>query len=91
MADKERVYLAVDMGASSGRVVAGLYDGERIVLEEVHRFTNGGFLANDRLYWDVLALWGHLQDGLRKAAASYPGRVASVGIEIGRASCRERV
>jgi rhamnulokinase len=81
MAGKERVYLAVDMGASSGRVVAGLYDGERIVLEEVHRFTNGGFLAHDRLYWDVLALWGHLQDGLRKAAATYPGRVVSVGVD----------
>ncbi|MDP6059287.1 MAG: rhamnulokinase family protein [Pirellulaceae bacterium] len=81
MAGKEKVYLAVDIGASSGRVVAGLFDGRRLALQEVHRFTNGGFLANDRLYWDALALWGHLQDGLRKAAVTYPGRVASVGVD----------
>lgn len=81
MAGTEKVYLAVDMGASSGRVVAGLFDGQRINLEEVHRFPNGGVLANDHLYWDVLALWGHLEDGLRKAAVTYPGRVASVGVD----------
>ncbi len=81
MARTEKVYLAVDMGASSGRVVAGLFDGQRITLEEVHRFTNGGVPANDRLYWDALGLWNHLQDGLRQAAVAYPGRVASVGVD----------
>jgi len=81
MAGKEKVYLAVDMGASSGRVVAGLFDGERIALEEVHRFSNGGIAANGRLYWDALALWDHLQNGLRQAATMYPGRVASVGVD----------
>ncbi len=81
MAGAERVYLAVDMGASSGRVVAGLFDGQRIRLEDVHRFSNGGIAANGRLYWDALALWGHLQDGLRKAASTYADRVVSVGVD----------
>ncbi len=37
----ERVYIAIDLGASSGRLVAGKFDGQKIALEEVHRFDNG--------------------------------------------------
>ena len=36
-----RVYLAIDLGAESGRVMAGLWNGKTIRLEEVHRFPNG--------------------------------------------------
>ena len=50
----QQVYLAVDIGGSSGRVVAGEFDGRRIALEEVYRFENGGTAANDRMYWDML-------------------------------------
>ena len=42
MADSSKVFLAVDLGASSGRVVAGLFDGAKLALEEVYRFDNGG-------------------------------------------------
>ena len=42
MPDTSQVFLAVDLGASSGRVVAGLFDGTRLALEEVYRFDNGG-------------------------------------------------
>jgi len=62
-------------------VLAGLFDGSRLQLEEVHRFENGGILANDHLYWDVLGLWQRIGDGLRKAADTYGGRIASVGID----------
>ena len=43
------VFVAVDMGASSGRHVAGLFDGQRLALEEVHRFENGPVVAAGRL------------------------------------------
>ena len=42
MPDASQVFLAVDLGASSGRVVAGLFDGTQLSLEEVYRFDNGG-------------------------------------------------
>ena len=61
MAKGTQVYLAVDLGASSGRVVAGEFSGQRLKLEEVSRFENGGVLANDRLYWDLLQLSGDSQ------------------------------
>ena len=50
----EEVYLAVDLGASGGRVLAGLFDGRRLRLEEIHRFENGAIAAAGGLYWDVL-------------------------------------
>src|SRR5437016_4820265 len=77
----ERVYLAVDLGASGGRVVAGLLDGRRLRLEEVYRFDNGGVAVGPRLYWDVLNLWSQVQRGLRAGASAHGDRVRSVGVD----------
>src|ERR671914_795936 len=81
MAGPAKVLLAVDLGASSGRVVAALFDGQTIQLEEVFRFENGGATANDHLYWDVLRQWTNIQQGLRAAHVKYGDRVASVGVD----------
>ena len=79
--DKNRVYLAVDLGAESGRVVAGTFDGERVSLEEVHRFPNGPVNVMGHLYWDVLRLWSDIKAGLAKAAQRYGDRVAGIGLD----------
>jgi rhamnulokinase len=81
MSTTSKVYLAVDLGASSGRVVAGLFDGKRLELEEVHRFENGGVWANEHLYWDLLRQWGDIQQGLRAGGAKFGDRVASIGVD----------
>ncbi len=81
MARGTQVFLAVDLGASSGRVVAGEFSGKRLTLEEVSRFENGGVLANERLYWDLLKLWNHIKDGLRSACVKYGERIVSVGVD----------
>ena len=52
----EKTYLAVDVGALSGRHVAGLFDGRRLRLEELYRFENGPIRLGDRLYW---ACWAN--------------------------------
>jgi len=52
----EKVYLAVDLGAESGRVMAGLWNGRKIRLEEIHRFPNGPVALGGTLRWDVLRL-----------------------------------
>ncbi|MFT5523860.1 MAG: rhamnulokinase [Pirellulaceae bacterium] len=77
----EKVFLAVDLGASSGRVVGGLFDGKTLQLEDVHRFSNGGIIANDRMYWDVLALWSNIVEGLRKANGMFGDKIVSVGVD----------
>ena len=60
-------YLAYDLGASSGRAVIGRFDGTRIALEEMHRFTNNGVLVGKNYYWDILRLYEDMCFGLRQA------------------------
>ncbi|MFN0052506.1 MAG: rhamnulokinase family protein [Planctomycetales bacterium] len=77
----ERCFLAVDLGAESGRVVAGLFDGERLRLEEIHRFPNGAVPVAGTLRWDVLRLWSEIQAGLAKGAQSVGQEAVSVGVD----------
>ncbi len=77
----EKVFLAVDMGASSGRHVLGRFDGSRLQLEEVYRFENGPVELPGRLHWDLLGLWSHVLQGMRAAAAQAGGGVSSVGVD----------
>jgi len=81
MSSSAKVYLAVDLGASSGRVLAGLFDGAKLKLEEVHRFENGAVHAADRMYWDVLRLWQEIKNGLRAAGAKYGDAVVSIAVD----------
>ncbi|MCL4193179.1 MAG: rhamnulokinase, partial [Thermoguttaceae bacterium] len=77
----EKAYLAVDMGASSGRHVIGLFDGQRIRLEEAYRFENGPVEMAGSLYWDLPAQWSHVVQGLRAAASRAGTPVTSIGVD----------
>jgi rhamnulokinase len=77
----EKAYLAVDMGASSGRHVLGHFDGRQLRLEEVYRFENGPVDVGGRLYWDLLGQWTHVQKGLWAAGSKLGGNVTSVGVD----------
>ncbi len=71
---------AVDLGASSGRVIVGRVGPSELDLEEVHRFPNEPVRLPDGLHWDVLRLYEEILKGLREAAARADG-LASVGID----------
>src|SRR5438477_10290764 len=75
------VYLAIDLGAESGRVMAGLWNGKTLRLEEIHRFPNGPIYIADSLRWDILRLWADIQTGLGLAAQKYGRSIASVGAD----------
>jgi rhamnulokinase len=74
-------YLGVDLGAESGRVMAGLFDGRRVRLEQIHRFPNGAISLGTTFRWDILRLWSEIQDGLTRAAAQFGDRIVSVGVD----------
>ncbi|MBD3673357.1 MAG: rhamnulokinase [Planctomycetaceae bacterium] len=76
-----RCYLGVDLGASSGRVVAGLFDGDKVELKELHRFSNGPVNLAGSLRWDVLHLWTGIQEGLLRAKQEFGSDIASVGVD----------
>ena len=75
------VALAVDLGASGGRVVSGAFDGRLLELEEIHRFENGPVAVGDQLVWDLVRLWQEVVTGLRAAAARHGAAVSSVGVD----------
>jgi len=76
-------HLAVDLGASSGRVALGTLEGGRLSTRILHRFPNGSVSVptqgGTRLYWDVLGLWREVLHGL-KLAAGTGVQIASVGV-----------
>ena len=77
----EKAYLAIDMGASSGRHVVGRFDGEKLRLEEVYRFENGPVDVAGSLHWDLLAQWSHVIAGLRAAGSRFGKGISSVGVD----------
>jgi len=62
-------YLAVDLGAESGRVMLGILDSGRVQLEEIHRFPNRSLSENGHFHWDLPQLQGEIFAGIEKAAA----------------------
>jgi rhamnulokinase len=76
----EAAVVAIDLGASSGRVVAGRCSSDGITLREVHRFPNDPVRAAGVLRWDVLSLFRGILDGLRIAADAV-GPIDSVGVD----------
>ena len=71
---------AVDLGAQSGRVAVGRFDGERLGVTEVHRFPNVPVRTRDTLNWDILRVYRDVLDGLRGAARE-AGHVDSVAVD----------
>jgi len=71
---------AVDLGATSGRVIVGTWSNKELTLTEVHRFSNGFQSLGKHDYWNIPGLWTEIQSGLRKAADLFP-KIASVGVD----------
>ncbi len=71
---------AVDLGASSGRVMVGHVGPDRLDLEEVHRFPNDPVALPDGLHWDVLRLFHEVVVGLGRAGRAAPG-LSGIGID----------
>ena len=71
--------LAFDFGASSGRAIIGCFDGDKITLEEVHRFSNDPVSVCGTVYWDVLRLFYEIKQGIIKAKIA--GGFDSIGID----------
>lgn len=77
---EKRYYLAVDIGASSGRHIVGWMEDGRLCTEEVYRFPNGVQRQDGHLVWDIEGIFAHVKEGLKVAFARYP-RIESVSID----------
>jgi len=73
--------LAFDLGASNGRAVLGQFDGERLILQELHRFENTLVETKGLLYWNYNRLVAELQEGFSAYRRLYEGTLSSFGID----------
>ncbi len=76
-----KVRIAIDLGASSGRVIASINQGGKLAIEEIHRFENPAIELPSGLYWNIFGLFHEILTGLRKSSATYGEKIASVAID----------
>ncbi|WP_440109098.1 rhamnulokinase [Paenibacillus sp. QZ-Y1] len=81
MGNQATYVLAADYGAGSGRVVRGAFDGSRLSLQEVHRFSNEPVQLGDGLYWDFLRLFHELKQGIVKGTQSISHPIRSIAVD----------
>jgi len=74
-------YIAVDLGAESGRVMLGTVSQDKVVLEEVHRFGNGPIEVDGSLHWDFAKTLAEIKAGIKKAVQQTGGEVACIGVD----------
>jgi len=77
-------YIAIDLGAESGRVIVGILENERLRLEEVHRFLHEPVWLPTGLHWNITGIWREIIVGLRKAADwghANRAELVSVGVD----------
>ena len=78
---QERQYIAVDLGAESGRVMLGSVSERELILEEIHRFSNGPIKESGSLRWDFNRLLSEIKAGIGKAVKAANGRVSGIGVD----------
>lgn len=82
MASEHPCYLAVDLGASSGRVFACHASDQSLTIDPIHRFENRPVRIGKTLHWNLPSLWENILEGLRIAAKKYPAKsIKSVGVD----------
>lgn len=82
----EKKVLAIDFGASSGRAMVATFDGTKIHMEEIHRFSNDPVIVNGTMYWDVLRLFHEIKQSLIKSKKYQPIESVSIdtwGVDFG--------
>ena len=75
-----KIYLAIDIGASSGRHIAGWIENGELKTDELYRFPNGVMEQDGHLIWDIDALLGHVKQGIAIAKEKYP-KIESLSID----------
>ena len=80
MSEKRKQVLAFDFGASSGRGILGHLEDGKIVMEEVHRFSNDPVRVGDTMHWDTLRQYFEIKQGMIKANQK-EGGFDSIGID----------
>lgn len=73
--------LAFDYGASSGRGMLGKFNGNKLSISEIHRFSNNPITINGSLYWDIMNLFKEMKVGISKCINNCKSDIAGIGVD----------
>jgi len=73
--------VAIDIGASGGKVLVGSYDGSKLAITEIYRFLNSPVQIADHFYWDILYLVSEVKKGIQLAHSKFDGNLNSIGVD----------
>ena len=76
-----KTFIAVDLGAGSGRVIAATTDFSKLEIEELHRFDNPGTDLPGGSFWNLIGLYREILEGLRRAVEKHGDSIVSIGID----------
>ncbi|MBI1938419.1 MAG: rhamnulokinase [Ignavibacteriales bacterium] len=77
----KKQFIAIDLGAESGRCVAALLHDQKITLHEVHRFTTCNVKYENGFHWDVLAIFNEIVEGLSKAQKNFGSHFDGIAVD----------
>ena len=78
---QEKRYIAVDLGAESGRVIIGSVSPDKLDLQEIHRFDNGPIEEKGSLRWDFDGLFSEIKAGIAKAVRQSKKQISGIGVD----------
>ena len=78
---KNKYYIAIDLGAESGRVIVGNLDNNKLTLEEIHRFPTKQITENDTIYWDINFIYTQIKKGIKKSSSLGYNSPNGIGID----------
>ncbi len=81
MKTKKDVFLAIDLGASNGRAIAGYINNGKIVTKEVYRFPNEPVNLRNTLYWNVFSIYQEIKNALKKYGEEFDSELSSIAID----------
>jgi len=79
--EQRKHYIAVDLGAESGRIMLGGVSSEKLNLEEIYRFPNGPIEQGNSLRWDFARLFAEIKVGIAKAISKLDGEISGIGVD----------
>src|SRR5262245_27110557 len=74
-------FVPIDLGAASGRHLGAIFDGQRLSVEEIHRFAIAPINVQGQKQWHLAGLLQHVQNGLRAAQEKYGSTIKSIGVD----------
>jgi rhamnulokinase len=74
-------FVAADLGASSGRLMVGRWNGRSFLLDELHRFSNAGVGLAGGIYWDALGIWSQFEAGLHRYRSRFDDPPLGIGVD----------